>query len=185
MKKKLIFSAIAATFLSSVVQAVPWCHRGTIVQIADVQWTQAQILANFTGSVPGGVADPEVYKTSTATYNYASTFTGGGGGFGGYSVPSSGQVRVIPYAPYTYTNMIGPGYYFTSQGVKFKLEKCYTIPPMTEHLEVARLNPDDDSGGIIFKPAEKLPALEHYWLAPITDPDEDEDFDQDEDAATR
>jgi hypothetical protein len=132
MKKLLIIAAVGATLLSSVAQAEPWFHHGTIVQIANVNWSGAQIAANFTGSVLGGVADAEVYKTFTATHNYAQTFAGGGGGFGGYSVPGSGQVRVVPYAPNSYTNMVGPGYYYTSQGVSFKMDKCYTIPPMTQ-----------------------------------------------------
>jgi hypothetical protein len=173
MKKLLIYVALGSALLSSVAQAVPWCHRGTIVQIADVNWSQSQIMANFTGSVPGSVTDAEIYKTFTATANYANNFVGGGGGFGGYSVINSGHVRVIVYAPYTYTNMVGPGYYFTSQGVKFKLEKCYTIAPMTHHLEVAEFNIEDGSG-IDFKPLRGLGRLPHYWQSPITDPDDDD-----------
>lgn len=174
MKKLLIVAAVGATFLSSVAQAVPWCHKGTIVQIANVNWTGAQIAANFTGTVPGGVADAEVYKTFTATHNYAQTFAGGGGGFGGYSVPGSGQVRVVPYAPYTYTNMVGPGYYYTSQGVSFKLDKCYTIAPMTQHHEVHELSLDDGSG-IVVKPLDGLEKLELYWTKEITDPNDEND----------
>jgi len=174
MKKLLTCVAVGAAFLSTAAQAVPWCHQGTIVQIADVNWSQAQILANFTGSVPGGVVDPEVYTTFHATHNYANTFAGGGGGFGGYSVPGSGQVRVVPYAPYSYTNMVGPGYYYTSQGVSFKLDKCYTIAPMTHHLEVAELSKDDGSG-ISVKPLGGLEALNEYWKFEITDPNSDPD----------
>ncbi|NVJ59945.1 MAG: hypothetical protein HWE27_06115 [Gammaproteobacteria bacterium] len=181
MNIRLMALTLSAGLLSTAVNAVPWCHKGTIVQIADVNWSQAQIMANFTGPVPSGVIDPEYYTTFTATHNYASTFAGGGGGFGGYSVPGSGQVKVETYAPYTYTNMVGPGYYYTSQGVKFRLKKCYTIPPMTQHHEIARIDDGDDgSGGIIFKPYEKLPALSEYWLAPVVDPDEDDDFNQKE-----
>jgi hypothetical protein len=174
MKKLLIAAAIGSTLLSSVAQAVPWCYKGTIVQIADVNWSESQILANFTGTVPGGVVDPEVYITSTATHIYANSFAGGGGSFGGYSVPGSGQVRVVPYAPYTYTNMVGPGYYFTSQGVRFKMDKCYTIAPLTAHLEVAELSKEDGSG-IVVKPLEGLEMLPKYWKSAITDPNDDTD----------
>ena len=178
MKKGLILLALGTSLLSGVASAVPWCHRGTIVQIADVTWSQAQILANFSGSIPVGVYDPEYYITSTATYNYASSFAGGGGGFGGYSVPGSGQVRVEPYAPYTYTNMVGPGHYFTSQGVKFKLKKCYTIPPLTQHLEVKEIFDDGNgAGGIEFRPYKRLRAMEQFWLSPRSD-DGDESKDQ-------
>lgn len=171
MKKLLVSAAIGAAFLSSAAQAVPWCHKGTIVQIADVNWSQAQILANFTGSVPGGVLDPEVYTTFHATHNYAQTFSGGGGGFGGYSVPGSGQVRVITYAPYTLTNMVGPGYYYTSQGVSFKLEKCYTIAPMQHHLEVHELqvDGDDDGGGIVVKPFTGLEKMKEYYITELVE----------------
>ncbi len=180
MKKSLIPFAFGASLLAGSASAVPWCHGGTIVEIADVSWSQAQIMANFSGSVPSGVIDPEYYTTYTATHNYASTFAGGGGGFGGYSVPGSGTVRVIAYAPYTYTNMVGPGYYHTSQGVQFTIDKCYTIPPLTQHLEVREIDPNDDDGGIVVRPYEKLTNMVEYWRAPITDPDEDADFDEDE-----
>ena len=168
INKKLLALSVGVAMFSGVAQAVPWCHKGTIVEIADVSWTQSQILANFTGSVPAGVYDPESYITHTATHNYASTFAGGGGGFGGYSVPGSGQVRVIPYAPYTYTNMVGPGYYFTSQGVKFKLDKCYTIPPLTHHHEVELefAEPGTGGGGIVFDPIEGLEVIKQQWSAP-------------------
>lgn len=182
MKTQTKAMIIAASLFSSAASAVPWCHRGTIVQIADVQWSQAQIMANFSGSVPPGVYDPEYYITATATHNYASSFAGGGGSFGGYSVPGSGQVRVEPYAPYTYTNMVGPGYYFTSQGVKFRLKKCYTIPPLTHHVELEKVDGGDlgNNGGVIFRPYKRLRAMEQFWFSPITDPDEDADFDEDE-----
>ncbi|MGI2258207.1 hypothetical protein [Shewanella sp. GXUN23E] len=155
---------LASTVISGLAQAVPWCYRGTIVQIADVTWGQSQILANFSGTIPGGVADPEYYITSTATYNYSQNFVGGGGGFGGYSVPGSGQVRVTHYAPYTFTNMVGPGYYFTSQGIKFRMDKCYTIPPMTAHLELEVAEPDGD---IPIKPLSGLEAVIDYWRNPV------------------
>lgn len=169
INKKLLALSVGMAMLSGVAQAVPWCHKGTIVEIADVNWSESQILANFTGSVPGGVADPEVYKTFHATHNYANTFAGGGGGFGGYSVPGSGQVRVRAYAPYTYTNMVGPGYYFTSQGVSFKMDKCYTIPPLTHHHEVKFVEPGDeggDGGGIVFEPIEGLDVIKKQWSQP-------------------
>ena len=127
-------------------------------------------MANFSGSIPTGVYDPEYYVTATATFNYAATFAGGGGGFGGFSVPGSGQVNVVPYAPYTYTNMVGPGYYFTSQGVSFKLEKCYTIPPLTVHHEVAEVSPDVGGGGIVFDPIEGLDAIKRHWRQPVNEP---------------
>ncbi|MCH4294660.1 hypothetical protein MJ923_10150 [Shewanella sp. 3B26] len=155
-----IGALLVAMSLSSLAQAVPWCYRGTIVQIADVSWSESQILANYSGTVPAGVADPEYYIAATATYNYSQNFVGGGGGFGGYSVPGSGQVRVTHYAPYTFTNMVGPGYYFTSQGIKFRMDKCYTIPPMTEHVELEIAEP---GGDVPVKPLPGLDAISEYW----------------------
>ena len=167
MKKSIISIACALMFTTGIANAVPWCHQGTIVQIADVSWNQSQILANFTGSIPTGVTDPEHYITFTATHNYANTFAGGGGGFGGYSVPGSGQVKVEAYAPYSYTNMVGPGNYFTSQGVQFKLKKCYTIPPMTiqhEFVALDDISGDDLTGGDgVIKPYVELEAINKYW----------------------
>ena len=129
LKKLLISVALGSALLSNVAQAVPWCHHGTIVQIADVNWTEAQILANYTGTYPTPtyVIDAQVYITYNASQSYANGFVGGGGAFGGYSVPGSGEVRVIPYAPNSFINMVGPGYYYTNQGIRFKLDKCYTI----------------------------------------------------------
>lgn len=160
--KTLLTSLVGATVLiSNLANAVPWCHKGTIVQIADVTWEESHILANFTGTVPSGVADPDHYTTFTATHNYANTFAGGGGGFGGYSVPGSGQVKVVPYAPYSYTNMV-PGYYDTAEGVQFKLEKCYTIAPMTHVIDFAPFELDSDKP-IITKPFVGLEQMQKYW----------------------
>lgn len=166
MKRPLpTFATLAGLLLAATASmqanAVPWCYKGTIVQIADVNWTQAQILANFTGSVPVGVADAEAYKAFTSSNNYASTFAGGGGGWGGYSVPGSGQVRVTPYAPYTLTNMVGPGYYYTTQGMKFKLHKCYTIPPLVRNVEVEKFKEPTD--GLKFEPLEGTEGATKYW----------------------
>lgn len=164
MKKSTIAALAASTMLFSMAaQAVPWCYRGTIVQIADVQWSEAQILANFYGTVPSGVADPEVYIASHASNNYASLFAGGGGGFGGYSVPGSGTVRVIPYAPHSLVGMVGPGYYFTNQGMKFKMQKCYTIPPMVAVKEKLKLTPEDPGSDIVFDPLPQTENIRQYW----------------------
>lgn len=162
--RKLVIALTAATALLSLsAHAVPWCHGGTIVHIQTANWTGPQILANFYGAVPAGVADPEVYKAFTATSNYASTFSGGGGGFGGYSVPGSGTVRVTQTGPYTLTNMVGPGYYYVNQGVQFKLHKCYTIPPLVGVKEVVRMSPDSPGSNTPFEPLPEVEAVKQYW----------------------
>lgn len=166
----MLAATVALGFSSLAAQAVPWCYRGTIVTIANANWSQAQIMANFTGSVPSGVLDPEVYITSTSTAAYASTFAGGGGGFGGYSVPGSGQVRVTHLGPYTLTNMVGPGYYYTSQGVTFKLDKCYTFPPLIRAERLEKLEFPEQ--GVNFEPLEGTEGATKYWLQPKTETDD-------------
>ena len=52
IKKTIGMAIIAAGLSSSIAQAVPWCHQGTIVQIADVNWGESSILANYPGVVP-------------------------------------------------------------------------------------------------------------------------------------
>jgi hypothetical protein len=142
-------------------QAVPWCWRGTILEIQDVTWTETEIMMNFSGPIPAGVYDDEYYTTFTATHNYAATFAGGGGGFGGYSVPGSGQVKVQAYAPNSYVNMVGPGNYFTSDGVQFKLLKCYTVPPLTTVVDFATIL-EPDGPPIQVRPFEGLGNLRNY-----------------------
>ncbi len=124
--------------------------------------------------MPTSVLDPERYVTFTATHNYASAFSGGSGGFGGFSVPGSGQVRVKSYAPSTYTSYVGPGYYFTSHGVEFTLEKCYTIPPMTQVLDYATVALPDGPP-IVVRLFKGLEIMRKYWNTQIADPGKEED----------
>lgn len=161
---------IITAFSTSIANAVPWCHNGTIVQIADVSWGESSIIANYPGSIPGDIppwvtTDVDHHITFEATHQYASGFAGGGGGFGGYSVPGSGQVKVDVYAPSTY--LTAPSWYNTSQGVQFKLRKCYTIPPMTAVKELRHFEGPWTPGGtdnpIGIEPLSRLPELDVYW----------------------
>jgi len=160
MYKKLLVIIIGAILLAGTAHAVPWCHKGTKVQIADVSWSEASILANFLGSVPGGVTDINRYITFTSINDYAAGFAGGGGGFGGFSVPGSGSVRAIAYAPSSYVSG-GAGVYSTSHGINFRLIKCYTIPPLTQHFDIREVAPED--GGIIFEPYEDFEVIRRVW----------------------
>lgn len=160
---------IAAGLSSTIAQAVPWCHQGTIVQIADVNWGESSILANYPGVVPPWVVgNVDMHITFMSTNQYASGFAGGGGGFGGYSVPGSGQVKVYAYAPHNY--ITAPSLYSTSEGVKFKMKKCYTIPPMTQHHELSEIalpwtpgNPNNPDNPISIEPLEYVQELKAYW----------------------
>lgn len=165
-KLSILSSAIAAfSFIATSAQAVPWCWKGSIVQIADVSWNQSQILANFNGPVPANHPYPDHYIVYEATRNFANLFSGGGGGFGGWTVPGSGQVQVQHYAPYTLTNMM-PGNYDISQGVRFKMKKCYSIPMM---VQISEQDISKDISGFvpqILKPLEGIEEIKNYWEAP-------------------
>jgi len=170
LKKSINMLIIAAGLSSTLAQAVPWCHRGTIVQIADVTWGESSIVANYPGSIPGDippyiVGNVNNHITFMSTNQYASSFAGGGGGFGGYSVPGSGQVKVYAYAPHNY--ITAPTHYDISEGVKFKLKKCYTIPPMVVVHElrefIGPITPGDPNSPIGVEPLERLYELGAYW----------------------
>ena len=163
IKKSLLAVIGTLALSSSLAQAVPWCHGGTIVEIQDVTWNESNIDSNFSGSVPSGVTYPNMYITFTATHNYASGFVGGGGGFGGFSVPGSGQVVVHPYAPSSYIS--NPSSYDKSYGVSFKLKKCYTIPPMVSDVQFDIAEPVQ--GPVIdVKPYAELQQIQKYWRKP-------------------
>lgn len=159
------------------VQAVPWCHNGTIVQIADVSWNESSIEANYPGTLPDSIPDWVVGNVNmhiafVSTNHYASTFIGGGGGFGDYTVSNSGDVRVEAYGPHNY--ITAPSLYHISQGVQFKIKKCYTVPPMTAVKERFQFSPDiigpeiidvNGSGGAIkVKALDGLEQIQQYWL---------------------
>ena len=168
MKKLLVAAAVGAAFLSSTAaQAVPWCWKGHIVEIGDVQWTQSQIIANFgPTTIPPYMTDPDRFIAFTAAYNYANSFSGGGGSWGGYTVPGSGQVMVDPYAPYSYVSQ-GPGFYNLSQGLYFKMKKCFTVPVMIKHPAIRdfELSIDNGSPDPVLDPApfDGLENMTKYW----------------------
>ena len=175
--KTISIFALLLVLSISTGNAVPWCHHGTIVQIQNVNWSQASILANFPGSIPPGM--PQYAITGLSMDNYGMSFSGGGGSIGGYTVPGSGQVKAQAYSPHSYTSGNG---YNTSQGVMFKLKKCYTIAPMIAikdfAVELPAINPDGPVIGVTYEPLEGIEPMCRYWSeSKVTDPDEDEDFD--------
>lgn len=173
-KKTISLILITAGLSSTIAQADIWCKNGTIVQIADVNWGESSIIANYPGSIPADIPAwvfnaniVDMHITDTSTHQYAAGFAGGGGGFGGFSVPGSGQVKVYPYAPHNY--ITAPSLYSTSEGVKFIIKKCYTIPPMTGHHELRDFplpwNPISDTPYTpnSIKPMESIEGLAAYW----------------------
>lgn len=160
MYKKIIAIFVGSILLSGVAHAVPWCQKGSRVQIADVNWSEPSILFNFSGTVPSGVGNPDYYMAHEASLNYAAGFSGGGGAVGGYSVTGSGSVIVVPYAPVSFVQ--GMGTYSTSQGVRFKIIKCYTIVPLTQHLDVFKADYNDGKA-VMFEPLEGLEVIRRVW----------------------
>ena len=178
MKNKTIsIFALLLVLSINTGYSVPWCHHGTIVQIQNVNWSQASILANYPGTIPVWMPDHGI--TGMSMDNYATSFAGGGGSIGGYTVPGSGQVLALAYSPSSYTS---GNNYSISQGVQFKLNKCYTIAPMVAikdfAVELPGINPDGPVIGVTYGPLEGIEPMCQYWSeSKVTDPDEDEDFD--------
>ena len=176
LKRILHLSLLTSILSANIVSAHQWCHDGTIVQIADVSWNESSIITNYPGLIPDDipiwvVGNVNMHITYEAVRNYADAFEGGGGGFGGYSVANSGEVKEVAYWPHNY--ITAPALYHISQGVKFRLKKCYTIAPMTavEDLEFIALPggtiPGETSNDFIdrlqVKPLGGLERLEDYW----------------------
>lgn len=136
-KKRITILAALATagmIASGNAQAVPWCHGGTIVTVADVQWSHADLLNETQGmTVPINVINADQYLASQAGNNYCQTYAGGGGPG---SVPGNGTVMFDAYAPYTFTNTY---YYQLQDGLEFECNKCYAVPPLDPEPELPRL----------------------------------------------
>lgn len=128
MKRKIpLLTALAATslFLAGSVQAVPWCHGGHIVTVADVTWDYNDLLNETSGmTVPPNVINGDYYLAHTAGANYCQAYTGGGGPG---NVPGKGTVSFVPYAPYSFTNGFN---YQLFHGLQFECNKCYAVPPL-------------------------------------------------------
>lgn len=129
MKIKKLKTALGLTVLiASQASAVPWCHRGTIVEVADVVWSGSTTVAMGSAyTAPPSVVDEDRYQVFHATNDYCQSYAGGGGPIWWNNVPGAGTVNTIPYAPYILTNTVND--YDLSMGVSFKCEKCYSIPP--------------------------------------------------------
>jgi hypothetical protein len=139
INKKLAIIALTSivTFQAS---AVPWCHRGTIVTVANVSWNGSTNVAMSSGiAVPPGVSDAERYQVFYSTNNYCQAYAGGGGPTWGWSVPGAGSVSTFTTGPYVLTNTVNN--YDLNMGVSFNCKKCYSIAPYYEHKEMKHLEP--------------------------------------------
>ncbi len=152
MKFPYIAFIIPALFAPNLADAVPWCHKGTIVQVANITLSGSTLSSMSAGlTVPMGVSNPDYYKAYTVGANMCTTYSGGGG-YG--NVPGKGTVRFVAYSPYSFTN----GFDFNiSQGLSFKCDKCYAIPPLMEIHMMKRKR-------VKFKPLEGISGVEKYML---------------------
>lgn len=140
MKTRL--SVILGSVVFSLVgtaQAVPWCYKGTIVNnYGSKNFSHSELLAVQNDLITSGDlgyqnnSDQQAYVAYTATHAHAQVYAGAAGP-NWNNVPGHGQVRTRIIAPYTLTNMVGPGYYYISQGAQAKYDKCFGGPiPMKE-----------------------------------------------------
>jgi len=147
------FFALFILFLSLIPQTTDadiWCNEGNIVEVADITWNQAQILANFSGTIPANTVDVDRYKAFHAMHTYSTTFASNIGNSSiNQNVPDAGQVGGVIYAPYSYTNVPTPGAYNISQGIKFKINKCYGVLPWIHRFESTfSSNPDNNENAL-------------------------------------
>ena len=131
-KTTMIAIAIAGLTAATSASAVPWCHGGTIVTVADVQWNHADLLYQTQNiTAPPNVYNEDYYLAWTAGSNYCQSYAGGAGP--NLGVPGNGSVNFVPYAPFSFTNTLS---YQLHGGLSFECEKCYAIPPMRRAREV-------------------------------------------------
>ena len=95
---------ISMMLLSHSIFAVPWCHKGNIVTVADISMDQSQIESFYVG-----LPTLDIYMAAGAMDNYMNTYF-------------TGNVITDPYAPSTYLSSNG---YSISQGVSFYIKRCY------------------------------------------------------------
>ena len=120
--------------------AVPWCHKGTVVTVANVNWNGATNVAMSSGiPVPPNISDPERFQVFHSTHNYCSAYSGGGGPTWPGSPSGVGSVITVTTGPNVLTNTVND--YSLEMGVSFLCKKCYAIPPYQVHKELERYEP--------------------------------------------
>ncbi len=138
MKIKHTLLGILGVLAAGHAMAVPWCHRGTIVTVATVNWSGATTVAN-SPACGFPTLDPDRCAVFHSTNNYCQTYAGGGGPSWPWSVPGAGTVSTHITGPYILTNTVNN--YDLSMGVSFQCKKCYSIPPFHEHHELEMVSP--------------------------------------------
>jgi hypothetical protein len=139
MNKISMAVAAVAGLVSVSAHAVPWCWQGTIVSnYASKSFSYAELTAVEAQMIlisdPGYLLayDKPVYVASHAAFDHGQMYAGSAGP-NWNNVPGHGQIRTRIVAPYSITNMVGPGAYSLSQGLQAKYDKCFGGPiPMRE-----------------------------------------------------
>lgn len=126
--KRIIVGALLGLAAAATAHAVPWCHRGHIYQVADITFTEQDLLnwanANIDWNNPPNVANLDYYIAFHASHEACQHYAGWTGPTWG--VPGAGQVIAEVYAPSSYgTTLDG---YTISQGLKFRCMKCSPLP---------------------------------------------------------
>ncbi len=155
----LIF--MAASGLSVPAHAIPWCQGGTIVTLHTHVLDETALLYHFGNqTIPPNVdpVDEDRYIASTVAWGLAYPHAGGGGGWGGWSVPNAGEVEADVFAPNSYVSQI---IYSLSEGLGFDVKKCFTIPPM---VQVEWDLDSVDNGGVGgANPLPYVKGIERFW----------------------
>ena len=109
---------------SVAAHAVPWCHRGHIVTVDDVTWSETELLdwAANNPPPPPGNANPDAYIAGHASWEHCQAYAGWNGPT--FGVPGAGSVGAFAYAPYSYTSTL---YYEIDDGLQFECRKCMPI----------------------------------------------------------
>lgn len=161
--KKFVLPCVllVASGLTVSAQAVPWCYGGTIVTVQTHNLDEGTLLFLFgSQTIPSGV-DPlqeDRYIASTVGWDLAYAHAGGGGGWNGWSVPNAGEVRVDAFFPASYLSGLT---YHLSEGLRFHVEKCYTIPPHVQIDWEVEVSEKPGAGGYTVFPY--LKNIERYW----------------------
>lgn len=117
---------------AGAAQAVPWCHRGYIYDVATINFTgqymQDWLNNNVDPNNPPNTNNINYYVAFEATYEACSVYASAGGP-GSSGVPGAGQVEVEVTAPYSLTSGLN---YQLWQGVQFNCRKCYAHPVAIE-----------------------------------------------------
>jgi hypothetical protein len=124
MLNRLIAGLVLGLVTASAAQAVPWCHRGHIQEVANVTYAESDLLDwandNIDWGNPPNVLNLHYYIGFHASHDRCQVHAGWSGPT--FNVPGAGQVVANVYAPWTYTSTLNG--YTISQGLQFRCMKC-------------------------------------------------------------